>query len=47
MSYAMGIESSKSGNVRYNRLADPNNLRDDDYTHFIYRHPVECIEFLM
>jgi hypothetical protein len=28
-------------------LADPNNLRDDDYTRFFYRNPVECIEFLM
>ena len=47
MSYAMGIDSWKSGKVCYNRLADPNNLRDDDYTRFFYRNPVECIEFLM
>jgi len=47
MSYAMGIDSWKSGKVCYNRLADSNNLRDDDYTHFFYRNPVECIEFLM
>ena len=30
MSYAMGIDSWKSGKVCYNRLADPNNLHDDD-----------------
>ena len=47
MSYAMGIDSWKSGKVRYNRLADPNNLHDDDYTRFFFRNPVECIEFLM
>jgi hypothetical protein len=28
-------------------LADPNNLRNDYYTRFFYRNPVECIEFLM
>jgi hypothetical protein len=33
MSYAMCIDSRKSSKVCYNRLADPNNLRDDDYTH--------------
>jgi len=47
MSYAMGIEYWKSGKVCYNRLADSNNLGDDDYTPFFYRNPVECIEFLM
>ena len=30
-----------------NRLADPNNLRDDDYTRFFFRNPAECTEFLM
>ena len=30
MSYTMGIDSWKSGKVCYNRLADPNNPRDDD-----------------
>jgi hypothetical protein len=47
MSYTMCIDSWKSGKVCYNRLADPSNLRDDDYTHFFYRNPVECILFLM
>jgi hypothetical protein len=28
-------------------LADPNNLHKDDYTHFFYPHPAECIESLM
>jgi len=47
MSYTMGIDSWISGKVCYNRLAYSNNLRDDDYTRFFYRNPVECIEFLM
>ena len=47
MSYTMGIDSWKSGNGCYNRLADPNNLRDHDYTHFFDPNRVECIEFLM
>jgi len=47
MCYAMGIDSWRSGNVCYNRLADPNNLHDDDYTRFIYHNPVQCIEFLV
>jgi hypothetical protein len=47
MSYAMGMDHWKSGQVCYKCLADPNNLRDDDYTWFIYRYPVECIEFLI
>jgi len=46
MSYTMGIDSWKCGKVCFNRLADPNNLRDDDYTRWFYRNPVECIEFL-
>jgi len=33
--------------VCYNSLDDPNNLCDEDYTHFFYPNPVECIEFLM
>jgi hypothetical protein len=28
-------------------LGDPNNICDDDDTHFFYRNPVEMIEFLM
>jgi hypothetical protein len=46
MSYAMGIDSWKSGKGSYNRLAVPNNLRDDDYTRFFHPNLVECIEFL-
>jgi len=47
MSYMMGIDSWKCGKVCYNCLANPNNLRDDDYTPFFYWNPVECIEFVM
>jgi len=47
MSYAMRIDSWTSGTVWYNRLANPNNLRDDGDTQFFNRNPVECIEFLM
>ena len=43
----MGIDSWKSGKVCHNRLPNPNNLRDDNYTLFCYRNPVECVEFLM
>jgi len=44
---AMGIDSWKSSKVCYNCSVDANNLRNDDYARFIYRNPVECIEFLM
>ena len=47
MYYTMGIDSWTSGNECYNRLADPNNLGDDDYTRFFYSNPVECIQLLM
>jgi hypothetical protein len=47
MPHVIGIDSWNCGEVCYNRLADPNNLRDDDYTRFFYHTPVECIEFLM
>jgi len=47
MSCILGINSWKSGKVCYNHLSDPNNFRDDDYTFWFYRNPVECIEFLM
>jgi hypothetical protein len=47
MSYAMGIDSWTSGTVCNNRLADPVNLRDYDYTRIFYRNAVECIEILM
>jgi len=47
MSYSMGFDSSISGKVRYNRLANPNNLHNADYTRFFHHNPVECIEFLM
>jgi len=46
-SYAMGIESWKFGTVCYNRLADPNYLRGNDYARFVYRSPVEYVEFRM
>jgi hypothetical protein len=44
---AMGTNSSKSGKVYYNRLADPNTVPDDEYTRFFYRNRIECIEFPM
>jgi len=47
MSYAMSIESQKSGKVCFNCLADPNNLRNHHYKRFFYSNPVECIEFLV
>jgi hypothetical protein len=47
MSYTMGIDSWKSSKVCYNHLANLNNHRDNDYTLFFYRNPVECTEFLM
>jgi len=43
----MGIDPWQSGKVCYNRLANPNNLRDNDYTPFFYHHPGKCIELLM
>ena len=46
MSYTMGINLWKSSQVCYNRLVDPNNLHDDDYTRFFYFNPVESIQFL-
>ena len=45
--YAMGIDSWISVRGYYNRMADRNNLCNDDYTLFFYPNPVECIEFLM
>jgi len=47
MFYLMGIDSWKSAKLYYNCFADPNNLRNDDYTHLFHPNPVECIEFLM
>ena len=43
----MGIDPWKSGKVFYNRLADSNNLHNNDYTRFFDFNTVECIEFLM
>jgi hypothetical protein len=43
MSYAKGIDSWLSTKASYNSLADPNNLRDNDYARCFYRNPVECI----
>jgi len=48
MSNAIGrVDSWRSGRVCYNCSADPNNLHDDDYTHFFYHNPVECVVFLV
>jgi len=47
MSYRMGIDSCTSGKVCYTRLADPDNLRNNDYTHFFRLNPIECIQFLL
>jgi len=47
MCYMMSINCWKSGKVCYNRLANPKNLCDDDYTRFFHPNPVEYIEFLM
>jgi hypothetical protein len=47
MSYVTAINSWKPGKVCYNHLADPNNLRDYDYTRFFHHNPVERIDFLM
>jgi len=47
MSYAMGIDSQKSGNLSYNPFNDPKNLRNNDYSRCFYRNPVEWIEHLM
>jgi hypothetical protein len=41
MSETIGIHSWKSGNVCNNRLANPNNLCEDDSTCFFFRNPVE------
>jgi hypothetical protein len=46
MCYGMEIVSWKAGKVCYNRLAGPNNLRNNDYTCFFDCNLVECIEFL-
>lgn len=46
MANLMGINSATSGKVCYNYLFHPNNLRDEDYTHFLYRNSGECIELL-
>jgi len=43
---AMSIDSWKSGEVCHNSVADHKNLCNDNYTHFFYRNPLECIEFL-
>ena len=41
MSYAMGIDSQKPGNLSYNPFNDPKNLRNNDYSRYFYRNPVE------
>jgi hypothetical protein len=47
MSYVMAIDAGKSAEVCVNCVADPNDLRDDNYTCLFYGNPGECIEFLM
>jgi len=47
MTYTMAIDSGTSGKGCYTRLPDPNNLQDNDYRHFVYCNPVQCIKFLM
>jgi len=47
MSYTKDIDSGKSITMCYNGSADPNNLRDDHYTHLFYHNSFEYIEFLM
>ena len=47
MSYAIGIDSWKTGKVCCNCYPHPNNHHDDDFTHFFYCNPDECIEVLM
>ena len=47
VSYMIGIDSWKSGNMCYNCLANANNLRDHDYTGSFYSDLVECIEVLI
>lgn len=44
MSYVIGIDSWTSSKVCYNDMADPKNLRNDDY---LYCNPVECFVFLV
>jgi len=47
ISCMLGIDTWELGEVCSKRLADQNNLRDDDYTCFYYLNPVVWIEFLM
>lgn len=47
MSYTIGIEFWKSGNVYYIWLADPNNHRNTEYTQFFYHNPVQYDVFFM
>jgi hypothetical protein len=47
MTYALGIDSWKSGKVSYAGLVNSEALRDDGKTRVFYRDPVNCIEFLL
>jgi len=47
MSYMMGSDSWISSTVRWNHLANPNNLCNADYTCLFYRISGEYIEFLI
>jgi len=45
--YPMLIDSWKSTYVCYNRLPNPNNLRDLDYRHSSHCHPTEYSKFFI
>jgi len=47
MSYIIGIDYWKSGNLYSNSLADPNNLHHHDYTPWIYCNHIRCIHFVI
>jgi hypothetical protein len=47
ISYAIAVEALKSRKLCNNGLADPVNLRNDDYIGFFYRNVVKSIEFLL
>jgi len=43
----MGSDGWKLAKVGCNSVANPNNLRDNDYAYYFYCNPVECIDFFM
>jgi len=44
MIYATVMDCLKLGEPCYNLFVNPYNLCDDEYTCFLYRNPVQCIE---